>query len=111
MVCLVPCVFECSSLALYERYEKKQGLPSLLYLNCSTNSYRYICEFFTTAKVTRSFLELINELLLLGHGYAGTEKFNTLVNISKPITVNNYNIAVSKIIDVVNFVDVVYQMY
>ena len=95
----MPCAFECSSLALYERYEKMQGLPSLLYLN------RYICEFFTTAKLNRSFLELINELLLLGHGYAGTEKFNT------PMTVNNYNIAVSKIIDVVNFVDVVYQMY
>ena len=56
-------------------------------------------------------MELINELLLLGHGFAGTEKFNTLVNISKLITVNNYNIAVSKIIDIVNFVDVVYQMY
>ena len=40
----------------------------------------------------------------LGHGNAGTEKFNTLMNIPKPMTVNNYNITVSKIIDVVNFV-------
>ena len=39
-----------------------------------------------------------------GHGNAGTEKFNTIINIPKPMTVNNYNITVSKIIDVVNFV-------
>ena len=25
----------------------------------------------------------------LGHGYAGTEKFNTLMNIPKPMTINN----------------------
>ena len=47
----------------------------------------------------------------LGHGYAGTEKFHTLMNIPKPMTVNNYSKTVSKIIDVVNFEDVVYQRY
>ena len=47
----------------------------------------------------------------LGHGYTGTEKFNTLMNIPKPVTVNNYNKIVSKITDVANFVDVVYQRY
>ena len=47
----------------------------------------------------------------LDHGYAGTEKFNTLMNIPKLMTVNNYNKTVSKIIDVVNFEDVVYQRY
>ena len=47
----------------------------------------------------------------IGHGYARTEKFNTLMNIPKPVTVNNYNKIVSKIIDVANFVDVVYQRY
>ena len=29
-------MFECSSLALYERFERKQGISSLLYLKCST---------------------------------------------------------------------------
>ena len=47
----------------------------------------------------------------LGHGYAGSEKFNTLMNIPKPVTVKNYNETVSKIIDAVNVVDVVYQRY
>ena len=53
-------------------------------------------------------MELINQRIVmpsLGHGYAGPEKFNTLMNIPKPMTnVNNYNKTVSKIIDVVNFV-------
>ena len=38
-------------------------------------------------------------------------KKNTLMNIPKPMTVKNYNKTVSKIIDVVNVVDVVYQRY
>ena len=81
---------------------------SLLYIKCSTSSCRYICEFFTLAKINKGFG--INQQIVmrsLGHGYAGTEKFNTLMNIPKPMTVNNYNKTVSKIIDVVNFVDVV----
>ena len=47
----------------------------------------------------------------LGHGYAGTEKFNTLINILKPMTTNNYNKTVSKILDVASFLDVAYQKY
>ena len=46
-------MFECSSLAIYERFDRKQGLSSLLYLKCSTCSWRYIQEFFTSAKVQR----------------------------------------------------------
>ena len=47
---------------------------------------------------------------LLGPGgYAGIEKFNTLMNIPKPMTVKSYNKTVSKIIDVVNIADVVYK--
>ena len=33
----------------------------------------------------------------LGHGYAGNEKFNTLMNIPKPMTVKSYNQTVSRI--------------
>ena len=91
---------------------RKKGLSSLLYLKCSTSSCRYICGFLTSAKVNRGF-EINQRIFMqsLGHGYAGTEKFNTLINIPKPMTVNNYNKTVSKIIDVVNFEDVVYQRY
>ena len=47
----------------------------------------------------------------LGHGYVGTEKFNSLMDIPKPMTVNNYKKTVSKIMGVVNLVDAVYQRY
>ena len=47
----------------------------------------------------------------LGHGYAGTEKLNTLMNIPKPMTVKYYSKTVLKITDAVNVVDVVYHRY
>ena len=86
MVFLVRCypMCECSSLSLYERYEKNQGLSLLLYLKCSTSSCRYIREFFTSAKVNRGFeinQRIVYTVRSLGHGYAGIEKFNTLMNI------------------------------
>ena len=83
-------MFGCSSLTLYEKYEKKQGLSSLLYLKCSTNSCRYISEFFTSAKVNRGFeinQQIVYTMQSLGHGYASTKKFNTLMNIPKPMAV------------------------
>ena len=33
----------------------------------------------------------------LGHGYAGMEKFNTLMSIPKPMSAKNYNKTVSRI--------------
>ena len=47
----------------------------------------------------------------LDHGAMLGLKKNTLMNIPKPMTVENYNKTVSKMIDVVNVVDVVYQRY
>lgn len=40
----------------------------------------------------------------LVYGYAGTEKFNALINIPKSMTVKNCNKIVSEIIDVVNVI-------
>ena len=40
---------------------------------------------------------LYKGLRSLGHGYAGNEKFNTLMNIPKPMTVKSYNQTVSRI--------------
>ena len=45
----------------------------------------------------------------LGHdGCAWFEKINTLTKIAKAMTVKSYNKTVSKIIDVVNIIDVLY---
>ena len=93
---------------------KKQGLPSLLRLKCFTSSCRYISSFFTPAKVNRGFeinKQIVYTMRSLGHGYAGTEKLNTLMNIPKPMTVKYYSKTVLKIIDAVNVVDVVYHRY
>ena len=40
--------YELNPLALWERYEKKRGLSSLLRLKCSTSSYSHICESVTS---------------------------------------------------------------
>ena len=83
-------MFGCSSLDLYERSERKQGISSLLYLKCSTSSCRYIQVFFTSAKVNRGFG--INQKIVytmrssISHDYAGIQKFNTLMNIPKRMT-------------------------
>ena len=83
-------MFECSSLALYERFERKQGLSSLLCLKSFTSSCRYIQELFASAKVNRGF-KIIQQIVYTmwsdGHGYAGIQQFNTLMNIPKPMTV------------------------
>ena len=98
--------------SLWKIWEKK-GLSSLLYSKCSTSSCRYICEFFTS--VNWGFG--INQRVVTIVGYTITwpwlcyEEFNTLMNIAIPVTVNNYKKTVLKIIDVVNFVDVVYERY
>ena len=71
---------------------KKQGLSSLLYFKYCTSSWRHIREFFTSAKVNRGF-EINQQIVYpmcmwsLGHGNVGTEKFDTLMNIPKPLTV------------------------
>ena len=106
------CMWVQSTSSSWKIWEKKGWLSSLLYLKCPTSSCRYVSEFFTLAKINRGFG--INQQIVmrsLGHGYAGTEKFNTLMNIPKPMTINIYNKTVSKISDVANFVDVVYQRY
>ena len=55
----------------------------------------YIHKLFTSTKVNKCFeinQRIVYTMLSLGHGYAGTEKFNALMNIPKPMTVKNYNI-------------------
>ena len=83
-------MFECSSLALYERFERKQGLSSLLYLKCSTSSCRYIQEFFTSAKVQRFLIKqqiVYTMQSSVGQGYAGIQNFNTQMKIRKQVIV------------------------
>ena len=48
----------------------------------------------------------------VGHGYAGIQKFNTLMNIPKRMTVKTITKKFKKMIDAVNIIDfIVYQKY
>ena len=48
----------------------------------------------------------------IGHGYAGIQKFNTLMNIPKRMTVKTITKKFKKMIDAVNIIDfIVYQKY
>ena len=75
---------ECSSLALYERFERKQGLSSLLYLNAPPVA----ADIFKKSSPQQKFrgFEIDQQVVytmksLVGHDYAGIQKFNTLMNI------------------------------
>ena len=66
----------------------------MLYIKCSTRNCKYIHEFFISAKVNKCFeinQRMVYTMPSLSHGYAGIERFNTLMNIPKPMTVKNYN--------------------
>ena len=83
-----------------EKYEKKQGLASLLHIKCSARNCRYVHEIFTSTKVKKCFeinQRIVYTMQSLVHVYAGIEKFNTLMNIPKPMTVKNYDKTVSRI--------------
>ena len=80
-------MFECTSLALYERFESKQGLSSLLYLKCCTNIFHNssLQQTYRGFKINQKIVYTMWSLV--GHGYAGIQKFNTLMNIPKRVTV------------------------
>ena len=82
-------MFECNSLALYERFERKQGISSLLFLNVSLVAG----DISRNSSLLQKYrgLEVNNQVVYtirssVGHGYAGTQKFNTLMNIPKRAT-------------------------
>ena len=59
-------------------------------MKCCSSNCKYIREFFNSAKVNRGFeinQQIAYTMQSLGHGYAGIEKFNTLMTIPKPMTV------------------------
>ena len=95
-------MFECSSLALYEKFERKQGLSSLLNLKCSTNSCRYIQEIF---KINQQIVYTMRSSV----GHMTMVEFKNLIN-EKQVTVKTITKKFKKMIDAVNVVDInVYQ--
>ena len=95
---------EHHSLVFGKRHE---GLVSLLYIKCYTRNCKYIHELFTSTEVKKCFeinQRIVYTMRSLDQGYAGIKKFNTLMNIPKPVTVKNYNKTVSRKKEVVKTV-------
>ena len=72
-------MFECSSLALYEKFERKQGLSSLLNLKCFTSSCKYIQEIF---KINQQIVYTMRSSV----GHMAMVEFKNLIN-GKRVTV------------------------
>ena len=81
----------------------KQGLASLLFIKCVTQSCKFINEFYTSLPSGRGFdvnKRTAYTMRVLGHGHSDLEKFTSLMNMPKPMTQNNYDKIILKISNV-----------
>ena len=82
-----------------EIYSKKKGLASFLFFQC--HSCNYFIESCTSRSVGKGFdinTRAVYSMMACGQGYAGLEKFVSLMNLPKPMTSNNYDKSVTKLI-------------
>ena len=78
---------------LQEDQEKKKGLASLLTVKCTS------CDFCTVFYTSRSYHNTFDidtraaaySMRAIGQGYAGLESLTSLMNLPKPVTANNYD--------------------
>ena len=85
-------------LNLRETFLKKKGLASCLLLTCKT--CRYCKEFYTSVSRDNYFdinVRTVYSMRACGQGYAGLEKLTALMNLSKPMTGNNYDKIVNRL--------------
>ena len=95
--------------SLGERYNKRHGLSSLLYLKCQKKNCNYLHEFYTSIdKNNKKGFDINKRIIycmrLLGHGYAGIKKFCTFMNLPKLMTKNNFEKLLKIIATAVNTV-------
>ena len=89
------------SMKLSEVYAKKKGLASCLLFQCSRCSY--FLENHTSRSNDNSFdinTRAVYSMRACGQGYAGLENFLSLMNLPKPMTPNNYDKIVNRLITV-----------
>ena len=85
---------QCPTLSLGDRPLTKQGLSSLLFIKCFNQSCKFINEFYTSMSSGRGFdinKRTAYTMRVLGHCHSGIKKFMSLMNMSKPMTQNNYD--------------------
>ena len=98
------------SLTLKERFEKKKGIASFLEMVCNMDWCDYKNNFYTSRTVSSESVQgnqsfdansrMVYTIRACGQGHAGVEKFTTLMDMPKPMTKNNYNKIVKKLVTV-----------
>ena len=91
-------VCQLCSLTLREKFSEKMGFASFLVIKCSDCKFSH--DFYTSNPVGKSYdinLRVIYAMRNIGQGHASIKKFTTLMNMPSPMTVKNYDLAVSKI--------------
>ena len=91
---------ECNhaTLNLGEHKSMKQGMASMMFVNCSSCPYSY--EFCSSRSCKRGFdinRRAVYTFRALGQGYSGLQKFTSLMNMPQPMTAVNYDKLISKI--------------
>ena len=88
-----------TSIVLQEDYEKKKGLASLLTVKCTS------CDFFTDFYISRLYDNTFDiyaraaySMRTIGQGYSGLETFMSLLNLAKPVTANNYDKIINRLV-------------
>ena len=93
IICLLLCpVCKLGNMKLSEITSKKKGLASCLLFQCSRCSY--FIEQYTSKSNKQSFeinTRAVYSMRSCGQGYAGLERFTSLMNMPKPITANNFD--------------------
>ena len=87
------------NMTLNEVYKKKKGLASFLtfqYIHCEHSIETYTSNRCTANKNLNT--RIASSMRACGQGYAGLEKFSSLMNFPMPMTANNYDKIVKKLL-------------
>ena len=92
---------DCPTLSLGDGPLKKQGLSSLLFIDCLNQSCKFINEFHTSMPSGIGFdlnKRTPYTMRVLGHVHSVIERFTSLMIMPKPMTKNNYDKVILKIV-------------
>jgi len=99
---------ECMSLELIlsEKENKRKGLASCLYIDCFICNYskEFYSSTFNKQKSYDINTRAVYAMRSCGQGYSGFSRFVSLMDMPKPMTINNYNKIVSKLTNAVKCV-------
>ena len=103
---MLGCLFcKNTSITLREGYEKKKGLASFLTVKC--RSCDFCTDFYTSRLYDNTFdinTRAAYSMRVIGQGYSGLETLMSLMNFSKPVTANNYDKSIRRLVKTIKAV-------